>query len=48
MRDGLLKLATSQRKMRPLMREVERLLAEATDVCLKKGAGAVRKGTWGR
>ena len=42
-RDGLLKRATFQRKMRPLMREVERLLAEAADVCPKKVAGTARQ-----
>ncbi|HLL02055.1 MAG TPA: IS66 family transposase [Myxococcaceae bacterium] len=42
-RDGLLKRATFQRKMRPLMREVERLLAQAADVCPKKVAGTARQ-----
>jgi transposase len=42
-RDGLLQRATFQRKMRPLMREVERLLAEAADVCPKKVAGTARE-----
>ncbi|RKG93763.1 IS66 family transposase [Corallococcus terminator] len=38
-RDGLLTRATFQRKMQPLMREVERLLAQAAEVCPKKVAG---------
>jgi transposase len=42
-RDGLLTRATFQKKMRPLMREVERLLAEAADVCPKKVAGTARQ-----
>jgi transposase len=42
-RDGLLKRATFQRKMRPLMRQVERLLVEAADVCPKKVAGTARE-----
>ena len=42
-RDGLLKRATFQSKMRPLMREVERLLAEAVDVCPRKMAGTARQ-----
>lgn len=42
-RDGLLKRATFQRKMRPLMREVERLLAQAAHVCPKKVAGTARE-----
>jgi transposase len=42
-RDGLLQRATFQRKMRPLMRQVERLLAEAADVCPKKVAGTARE-----
>ncbi|WP_233607593.1 MULTISPECIES: IS66 family transposase [Corallococcus] len=42
-RDGLLKRATFQRKMRPLMREVERLLAEAAQVCPKPVAGTARE-----
>ncbi len=42
-RDGLLQRATFQRKMRPLMREVERLLGEAADVCPKKVAGTARE-----
>nr|WP_254380011.1 IS66 family transposase [Corallococcus exiguus] len=42
-RDGLLQRATFQRKMRPLMREVERLLSEAADVCPKKVAGTARE-----
>jgi transposase len=42
-RDGLLTPAILQRKMRPLMREVERLLAQAVDVCPKKVAGTARE-----
>lgn len=42
-RDGLLKRATFQRKMRPLMRQVEHLLAQAADVCPKKVAGTARE-----
>ncbi|MCY1046702.1 transposase [Corallococcus sp. bb12-1] len=42
-RDGLLSRATFQRKLRPLMREVERLLAEATDVCPKPVVGTARE-----
>nr|AYM52798.1 transposase IS66 family protein [Simulacricoccus ruber] len=42
-RDGLLQRATLQKKMRPLMREVERLLAEVADVCPKKVAGTARQ-----
>ena len=42
-RDGLLKRATFQRKMRPLMREVERLLEEAAEVCPKTVAGTARQ-----
>ncbi|RKH03383.1 IS66 family transposase [Corallococcus sp. CA053C] len=42
-RDGLLTRATFQRRMRPLMREVERLLAEAAEVCPKKVAGTARE-----
>ncbi|NOJ91435.1 transposase [Corallococcus coralloides] len=46
-RDGLLKRATFQRKMRPLMREVERLLAEAAQLCPKPVAGIWRKASFG-
>jgi transposase len=42
-RDGLLKRATFQRKMRPLMREVERLLAQVADVCPRKVAGTAKQ-----
>ncbi|NOJ93273.1 transposase [Corallococcus coralloides] len=42
-RDGFLNRATFQRKMRPLMREVERLLAEAAQVCPKPVAGTSRE-----
>lgn len=42
-RDGLLQRETFQRKMRPLMREVEHLLAQAADVCPKKVAGTARE-----
>jgi len=42
-KEGLLTRATFQKKMRPLMREVERLLEEAADVGPKKVAGTSRQ-----
>lgn len=42
-RDGLLKRATFQRRMLPLMSEVERLLEEVVEVCPKSVAGTARQ-----